>query len=147
MGKTLYWEDVGDGAELPSLSKKPTTQQLVQWAGSALDFYPIHYDDAAAKATGLDGIIVHGALKNAWLAQLVTDWIGSTGTLRKLSVQYRGMDVPDDDMQCSGKVNRKYVEGDQHLIDCDIWVENGKGEKTTPGSATVVLPSRSAPAG
>jgi len=30
----------------------------------------------------------------------------------------------------------------QHLIECDVWVENGKGQKTTQGSATVRLPAR-----
>ena len=43
---------------------------------------------------------------------------------------------------CKGEVTRKYAEDGEHCVDCDIWVENGKGEKTTPGSATAVLPSR-----
>jgi len=43
---------------------------------------------------------------------------------------------------CKGKVIKKYVEGDAHLVDCDIRIENGKGEVTTPGTATVILPSR-----
>jgi hypothetical protein len=30
------------------------------------------------------------------------------------------------------------------MVDCEIWLENEKGEKTTPGSATVMLPSHSA---
>ena len=29
-----------------------------------------------------------------------------------------------------------------NLVDCDIWLENEKGEKTTPGSATIALPAR-----
>ena len=145
MGDKLYWEDVQEGAELPPLKKNATTQQLVMYAGASLDFYQIHYDKDAALASDLPGVIVHGALKNAWLAQLVTDWIGPDGTLRKLSVQYRGMDVCDDPLTCNGKVSRKYAEGDGHYVDCEIWLENGKGEKTTPGTATVILPSREAP--
>jgi len=43
---------------------------------------------------------------------------------------------------CKGTVTNKYVDGDQRMVECEIWVENGKGEKTTPGTATVVLPSR-----
>ncbi len=43
---------------------------------------------------------------------------------------------------CKGIVTKTYAEGDEYYSDCDIWVENGKGEKTTTGSATVVLPSR-----
>lgn len=144
MGKTLYWEDVKEGAELPPVHKNCTTQQLVKYAGASLDFYPIHYDKDIALRDGLPGVIVHGALKNAFLAQLVTDWTGPDGTLRKLSVQYRGMDVPGDPLTCKGTVKRKWAEGDKHYVECDIWLENSKGEKTTPGTATVALPSRQA---
>ena len=37
---------------------------------------------------------------------------------------------------------KKYAAGNEHLVDCEIWLENAKGEKTTIGSATVMLPSR-----
>ena len=145
MAGVLYWEDVREGMDLPSLVKCPNTQQLVKWAGASGDYYQIHYDTAFAQGTGLPGVIVHGALKNAFLGQMITDWIGEQGTLERLSCQYRGMDVPDDTLTSSGKVTRKYREGDQYLVDCEIWVENGTGETTTPGAATVALPSRSQP--
>ena len=142
MAKVLYWEDVQEGMELPPLVKHPTTQQLVKYAGASGDFYQIHYDTAFAQSNGLPGVILHGALKNAFLGQLITDWIGEQGTLKKLSCQYRGMDFPGDTLTCKGIVTRKYQEDEQSLVDCEIWLENGKGEKTTPGSATVILPSR-----
>ncbi len=142
MTPQLFYEDVEVGQELPPLVKRPTTQQLVQYAGASGDFYQIHYDKDFALQNNLPGVIIHGALKNAWLGQLVTDWIGEHGTLRKLSCQYRAMDVPGDTLTCKGVVTRKYVENGQCLVECDIWLENGKGERTTPGSATVALPSR-----
>ena len=145
MTKKLYWEDVEEGMELPHLVKRPNTQQLVKWAGASGDYYQIHYDTAFAQANGLPGVIVHGALKNAFLGQLVTDWIGEYGTLKRLSCQYRGMDVPEDTLTSKGKVVRKYQEDDQCLVDCEIWIENGRGETTTPGAATVALPSRAIP--
>ena len=142
MSNVLYWEDVEEGTRVSPLEKHPTTQQLVMYAGASGDFYQIHYDNDFAKNNGLPGVIIHGALKNAFLGQLMTDWIGEGGTLRKLNCQYRGMDVPGDTLTCKGTVTRKYQEGGQNLVDCDIWLENGKGEKTTPGTATVQLPPR-----
>lgn len=138
----IYWDDVKEDSALPELKKNCSSQQLVKWAGSSGDFYQIHYDKDFAISTGLTGIIVHGALKNAFLGQLVTDWMGEHGVLKKLSVQYRGMDYPNDPLICRGKVTKKYVQDGKHLVDCEIWLENGKGEKTTPGSATVVLPAK-----
>ena len=138
----LHWQDVEEGMDVPTLVKNPTTRQLVRYAGASGDFYEIHYDKDFAMGNNLPGPILHGALKNAFLGQLVTDWIGDGGTLRRLSCQYRGMDQPGKPLYCKGTVTRKYVEERRHLVDCDIWVEDNEGQTTTPGRATVELPSR-----
>jgi acyl dehydratase len=128
--------------ELPSLVKHPTTRQLVQYAGASGDYYEIHYDKDFAQGNGLDGVILHGALKNAFLGQLMTQWIGPHGKLKKLSCQYRGMDFPGRPITARGTVTRKYQEGGEYLVECTIWLENREGQRTTPGSALVALPSR-----
>jgi len=152
MAKQLYWEDIKEGDEITPLSKIATTRMLVKWAGASGDFNPLHYDEAFAASQGVGKPIVHGALKRQWLIQLMTDWMGQEGTLRKFSCRYRAMDYPramknmfeetnGETWWCKGKVTKKYTEGDAHYVDCDIWLENGKGEVTTPGNATVILPS------
>ena len=142
MAEQVYWQDVNEGDEIPQLVKHCTTQQLVHWAAGSGDFYQIHYDKDFALANQLPGVILHGALKNAFLGQLMTDFAGEAGWLRKLAVQYRGMDQPGSKITARGKVVKKYTEGDAHIVECEIWLENAKGEKTTPGSAAVILPSR-----
>ena len=142
MPDQVYWDDVSEGMELPSLVKHPTTRQLVQYAGASGDYYEIHYDKDFAQGTGLDMVIIHGALKNAFLGQLVTQWMGPLGELKRLGCQYRGMDTPGGPITAKGNITRKYQDNGEHLVDCDIWLENTETEKTTPGTATVALPSR-----
>jgi len=143
MAEQVYWDDVQEGMEIPPLEKNATTQQLVRWAGASGDFYQIHYDKDFALGNDLPGCIVHGALKSAWLGQLLGDWIGEKGAVKSFGCSYRGMDIPDDPLTCKGIVTKKYVEGDEHLVACDIWLENSKGEKTTPGTGVVALPTNS----
>ena len=76
MAETPFWDDVEVGQELPALVKRPSTRQLVKYAGASGDYYEVHYDKDFAVDIGLPGLIVHGALKNAYLAQVVTDWMG-----------------------------------------------------------------------
>ncbi len=142
MADQVYFEDVQEGMDIPTLRKDPTTQQLVMYAGASGDYYQIHYDKDYAKDNGLPDVILHGALKGAFLGQLMTDWIGEDGTLKKLSTQYRGMDVPGTPVFAKGKVSRKYEENGEHLVECDISLETSEGKVTTPGQAIVALPSR-----
>ena len=81
MSSQLYWEDVEVDSEITPLPKVATIQMLVEWAGAVGDFNPLHYEDTYAASQGVGKPIVHGALKRAWLCQLMTDWIGERGAL------------------------------------------------------------------
>ena len=146
MSEQRYYEDIEVGEEITPLVKQPTTRQLVMWAGASGDYNPIHYDKDHARSRGLDGVIVHGQLVYCFLGQLMTDWVGEGGSLLKLTCSYRGMNFPGEEITCRGKVTRKYVENGQQHVECSVWVDNTRGEKTVSGRAVVVMPSRSRPA-
>ena len=138
----LYFEDIAVGSEVTPLTKQPTTRQLVMWAGASGDYNPIHYDRDFAQGRGLAGVIVQGQLVGTFLGQLVTDWIGERGILRKLSCSYKGMNYPGEAIICRGKVSKKYVEDGEHYVECSLWAENARGEKTVTGMAVVIIPAR-----
>ena len=91
MAQQIYFEDIEVGYELAPVEKHPTTQQLVKYAGASGDYYQIHYDKDFALANGLPGVILHGALKNAFLGQLMTDFAGD----RRMAAQTLGP-IPRD---------------------------------------------------
>ena len=142
MAGQVYFEDVNEGDEIPNLMKNCSTQQLVQWAAGSGDFYQIHYDKDFAQSTGLKDIIVHGALKNAFLGQLLHDWAGAKGRVKKFGCDYRGMDDAKQDINCRGVITKKYQENGENIVELDIWTENPDGKKTSPGTGVVTLPSR-----
>jgi len=143
MSQQLYYEDIAAGSEITPLVKQPTTRQLVMWAGASGDYNPIHYDKDFAQSRGLPGVIVHGQLVFCFLGQLMTDWIGEQGSLRKLTCSYKGMNFPGETVTAKGKVIKKYVEDGEHRVECNIWAENPEREKTASGMAIVIMPSRS----
>ena len=144
MSQQFYYEDVEVGSEIAPLVKQTTTRQLVMWAGASGDYNPIHYDKDFAQSKGLPGVIVPGQLVGCFLGQLMTDWLGEQGRLRRLTCSYRGMNFPGQTLTCQGKVTKKYIEDGEHYIELSLWVENEKGEKTVSGRATVTVPSRGA---
>jgi len=140
MSEQPFIDDINVGFALPALVKKPTPRQLVQYAGASGDFYEIHYDKDFAIARGLPGVIIHGALKSGWIAQVVTDWMGAAGSLQSFSVRYRAMDVPGDTLTCTAKVVGK--DEAAGTVRCEIELANGEGSVTTTGEAVVGLPTR-----
>ena len=102
----------------------------------------VHMEDSRAQTIGLPGAYDYGCQRISWLCNLVTNWMGEEGFLRRLRAELRRFNVIGDTTWLTGKVAKKYIEDGQHLVDIDCRAENQRGEVTMPGMATVILPSR-----
>jgi acyl dehydratase len=142
MQNSVYYEDVSIDDEIGPLVKYPTTRQLVKWAGAVEDFNPIHYDKDIAQGRGFPGVIVHGELIFCFLGQLMCHWIGKKGNLKRLACQYRGINLPNQNIAIKGKIKNKFYDKGNYYIECDIWVENDQGVKTITGFAVASVPSK-----
>ncbi|HET6615118.1 MAG TPA: MaoC/PaaZ C-terminal domain-containing protein [Dehalococcoidia bacterium] len=144
MAEQNYFEDVKEGQELPPLKISPDKQQLVKFAAGSGDFNPLHFDEnfPMLKPMGLTENIVHGRFKYAQVGRAVFAFAGYKGRVKKFGVSYRGMDMLNKEITVSGVVTAKRQEGGENLVDLDVWAQDAEGKKTTPGTATVALPSR-----
>jgi acyl dehydratase len=107
--------DLHAGAEIPEVRVTPDRYLTVRYAGASGDFNPIHIDEEFARAVGLPGRILHGLWTMAQVARAQTEAAGGPEHLRRLSVQFRGMGVPEQEVVVSGTV-REVVDG-RVLID------------------------------
>jgi len=104
------------GEQIPELRVTPDKYLPHRYAGASGDFNPIHIDDEFAKAVGLPRNILHGlysmglvAKANAALAD------GDPRALKRLSVQMRGMGVPEQEIVVTGTV--KSADGNRVVVD------------------------------
>ncbi len=105
--------------------------------------YGVHFNKAAANAAGLPYPYDAGAQRQSWLINLLTNWIGDEGWLKRNYAEYRKFVYFSDVVWFRGKVIKKYVDEDgEHCVDIETSGINQRGENTIPGFATVVLPSR-----
>jgi acyl dehydratase len=142
MTEQIYHEDITEGMSLPTLINRPTPRQLVMWAGAAGEFSEMHYDIDFAREKGFPGIIVHGMLMTAFLARLVTDWMGVGGTLKKLKTRNEQFLLVNEEIFCKGLVAKKYVIDDEHYVECDLVAEKSEGGHCVSATAVVTLPTR-----
>ena len=86
------------GDQLEELHVTPDKYLTVRYAGASGDFNPIHIDEEFAKAVGLPGKILHGLWTMAQVARAQTEAGGGPESLKRLSVQFRGMGLPEQEL-------------------------------------------------
>lgn len=117
-----------------------------QWGGPETVFRVNQYA-YAAQAAGINQAYDYGIDRVSWIGHALTNWMGDEGTLKRLYVEIRRPNLFGDVTWCKGKVTKKYKEGEDHLVDLDVWAENHRGEITAPGRATVALLGKQVPGG
>ena len=93
-----------------------------RYAGASGDFNPIHIDRDFAQQVGLPSNILHGLYSMAQVARACTKAAGGDPrSLRRLSVQFRGMGFPEQEMTVSGKER----EGGEGTVILELEAEQG----------------------
>jgi acyl dehydratase len=106
--------NVGDQVE--ELRVTPGKYQPHLYAGASGDFNPIHIDPEFAKAVGLPGNILHGLYSMGLVARANAAVAGGDPrALKRLSVQFRGMGLPEQEIAVTGTV--KSADGDRVVVD------------------------------
>ena len=102
--------DLKPGAQIPEVRVTPDKYLTVRYAGASGDFNPIHIDEEFARAVGLPGRILHGLWTMAQVARAQTEAAGGPEHLKRLSVQFRGMGLLEQEITVTGIV-REVADG------------------------------------
>ena len=106
-----------------ALSVTPDKYLPHRYAGASGDFNPIHIDPQFAREVGLPSNILHGLYSMAQVARACTQAAGGDPrSLRRLSVQFRGMGLPEHEIVVTGSETERGVvaleaaQGDNKII-------------------------------
>lgn len=129
----IGYDEVRIGQELPRLVIGPLTRQdIVQYAGAAWDFSPLHYDQPFVEAAGLPNVVVMGMFTAGMAGRCITDFAGA-GRVRDYKVRFVARIYPGDTITCTGKVTRKFEANGERLVEGELTVINQKGEVAING--------------
>src|SRR3954451_7422178 len=98
--------ELTEGATIPELKVTPDKYLTVRYAGASGDFNPIHIDEEFAKSVGLPGRILHGLWTMAQVARAQTEAAGGPESLKRLSVQFRGVGLLEQELVVTGEVSQ-----------------------------------------
>ena len=102
------------GDPLPELHVTPDAGLTKRYAEASGDPNPIHFDEDFAKSVGLPGVILHGLWSMAQVARAHTALAdGDPRALKRLSVQFRGMGLPEQEIVVTATVKEA---SDGHIV-------------------------------
>jgi acyl dehydratase len=111
--------DLKAGDALPELKVTPDKYLPHRYAGASGDYNPIHVDPEFAKAVGLPSNILHGLYSMGVVAKAAAQGLagGDPRALKKLTVQFRGMGMPEQEIDVTGTI--KEVDGKRVVVDLE----------------------------
>jgi len=102
----------------------------------------MHWEEEWALKVGAPARYDFGIIRENFMTQLATDWMGDHGWLWKLSAQHRKFWYVGDTCWIKGCVRGKRQTEMGGEVTIDVWCENQRGMTISPGAIVVLLPSR-----
>lgn len=143
MSSQVLFEDVREGQDIPSLRKDVSTVNILMYVAAVWLMDRIHFDEPfATKRRGLPGVVAPGNMGGDYYAQLLSEFAGERGQVRKMSFQFRSFMLAGDVLEVGGKVVKKSVRDGKGVVDLELWIRNKDGVNCVPGKGEVELPLR-----
>ena len=131
-------DQINVGDILPEKHHTATEVSLFLYNAAIWNPHRIHYD--APYTSDIEkhpAIVIDGPLQGDWLAQCVTDWLGSDGHLMKFSYSNRRAAYLGETLRATGEVIAK--DTTTRTVDVRLGIQNENGEVIAPGLATLKL--------
>jgi hypothetical protein len=144
--RTLDFDQVSVGDDLPELIIPLTRTLIVSTALASRDFQDVHHDPVLAVERGSKDIFMNILSTNGLVGRYVTDWSGPAAMLTDVKIRLGAPNHPDDTMTMSGSVTAKddQVGPDgRGAVEVTIRGTNSLGDHVT-GTVRLTLPSGSA---
>lgn len=136
----IDFESIDKGTPIETISIPALTRvTLARFAGASEDYNPMHLDDKVAHAAGKNSVFAPSALMMGYIGRMVQAWLQGA-SLRRYGLRILKLVWPGDVLTCRGVVIDKRQEGDEYVVDADVWADNQRGETVAKGRVLAVVP-------
>lgn len=132
--------NVQEGMEIPPVTYGHCDRlNMIRMALFLHDANPVHLDRGYATEHGLPDVIQQGNLNTAFLLRAVKEWVGSAGKMERMVLRLKANVHPGDILTNSGRVLRRYRDGDGEFVECAVSQQSSRGWETLSGAVTIRL--------
>lgn len=145
----IAWQTASGPAQEPgaraalSAAKSSRSAVIHPLTGWPIHTQAQHEDPVLSRLRGLPLPFDNGAMRFAWLAPLLTNWIGDWGVLERLQVQFKQPILYGDVTRYSAVITRRTQTEAGVRLDLRVRGINQLGAVVTTATAAVLLPPES----
>lgn len=135
--KTMRFEDVSLGDQLPALEIPVTVALITGGAIATRDYFPGHHDKDAAQELGSPHVFMNILTTSGLVERFVEQWCGPEGRFQDLKIRLGAPNYPGDTMKFQGEITA--VDADSRSVEVTLKGKNSMGNHVT-GTVAVTLP-------
>jgi 3-oxo-4,17-pregnadiene-20-carboxyl-CoA hydratase beta subunit len=133
--RSIQYDHVAIGDELPPLTIALTRSLIVATAIASRDYQEVHHDPELARERGSKDIFMNILSTNGLIGRFITDWAGPDALIKKVAIRLGVPNYPGDTMVVTGTVTSK----DAGQVEVAVVGANSLGNHVT-GIVTLALP-------
>lgn len=128
-----------EGCALPEFVREGTLHHWNRYAAVNDEFADHHMDDESGRHEGFAAAFIMGPLEHDYVHAMLRSAIGEEGRIVRVDVKLRNPLLRGRTLTAGGEVTAVRREGDEHIVDLDVWEHDDQGLRLTYGSATVAI--------
>jgi hypothetical protein len=128
------------GYRLPPFSREGTLHHWNRFASVNDEYADHHMDDEVGRREGFPAAFIMAPLEHAYFHAMLRDWMGDRGRIVQIDMKLRNPLVRGRVFTAGGEVTAVRREGDDVIVELDIWADDDQGTRLAPGVAVVAFP-------
>lgn len=132
-------DDLKPGFEIPVFEREGNLDAWNRFAAANNEFAGHHMDDEIGRYEGFEAAFIMAPLSHAYLHTMLRDWIGEDNRIVKVDMRLKSPLFRGRTLRAGGTVTAVREQGDEVLVDLDIWQADDRDTQLGVGAATVAL--------
>ena len=138
---TVHLHTLRPGLRIPTWTREGSFDHWNRFAAVSGDFSGHHMDDEVGRHEGFPSAFISAPMSHAYLHAMLREWLDGDGRIVTVDMRLKNPFLRGRTLEAGGEVMAIRTEGDERLVDLEIWQVDDEGTPLGAGTATVAFPA------
>jgi acyl dehydratase len=138
---TIDVDAIEPGLRIPLWTREGSFYHWNRFHGVNADFAGHHMDDEVGREEGFASAFISAPFSHAYLHAMLREWLSDEGRIVTVDMRLKNPLLRGRTLEAGGQVTAKRDDGDEVIVDLEIWQVDDEGTQLGVGTATVAFPA------